>query len=87
MQTISRIFLLIGFVLLVLQNAVPASSMLVRPLNLEEVVEIIADNQGMYKNRVENDIKFFEIPTLLSCERENAAENEARKFKIYSMLF
>ena len=59
MQTISRIFLLIGFVLLVLQNAVPASSMLVRPLNLEEIVEIIADNQGMYKNRVENDIKFF----------------------------
>ena len=25
-------------------------------------------NQGMYKNRVKNDRKNFEIPALLSCE-------------------
>ena len=42
--------------------------------------------QGMYKNRVENDRIFFEIPALLSCERGNPAENGAGKFKIY-MLF
>ena len=40
----------------------------------------------MYKNRVENDRKMFEIPTLLSCKRGNSAENEAGKFKEY-MLF
>ena len=44
------------------------------------------ENQGMYKNRVKNDRNFFEIPTLLSCERGNPAENGAGKFKIY-MLF
>ena len=38
----------------------------------------------MYKNRVENDIKQFEIPTLLSCERGNSAENRVGKFKIYT---
>ena len=29
--------------------------------------------QGMYKNRVENDRKFYEIPALLSCEWGNSA--------------
>ena len=28
-------------------------------------------NQGMYKNRVENDRNNFEIPALLSCEQAN----------------
>ena len=43
--------------------------------------------QVMYKNRVENDIKFFEIPALLSCEWGNSAENGAGKFKIYVFLY
>ena len=30
-------------------------------------------DQGMYKNRVENDRKSFEIPALLSCKRGNSA--------------
>ena len=30
---------------------------------------------GIYKNRVENDRKFVEIFSLLSCKRENSAEN------------
>ena len=32
------------------------------------------------------DRKTFEIPTLLSCERGNSAENGADKFKIYVFL-
>ena len=40
----------------------------------------------MYKNRVENDGKLFEIPALLSCKRGNATENGAKKFKIYVIL-
>ena len=40
----------------------------------------------MYKNRVENNRFFFEIPALLYCKRENLAENGAGKFTIY-MLF
>ena len=42
-------------------------------------------NEGMYKNRVGNDRKIFEIPALLSCERGNLAENRPGKFKIYTM--
>ena len=30
---------------------------------------------GMYKNRVENNRIFFEIPALLSCEQGNSALN------------
>ena len=37
----------------------------------------------MYKDRVENDRKTFEIPALLSCERGNSAENRVGKFKKY----
>ena len=37
----------------------------------------------MYKNRLENNIKIFEIPALLSCERGNSAENRAGKSKIH----
>ena len=51
MQTISRVFLLIWFVLLV-RDAVPTTSMLVRPLNLEEVVEIIATDETTDENDV-----------------------------------
>ena len=40
----------------------------------------------MYKNRVKNDRIFFEIPTLLSSEQGNPAENRAGKLKKY-MLF
>ena len=40
----------------------------------------------MYKNRVENDGKLFEIRALLSCKRGNATENGAKKFKIYVIL-
>ena len=36
----------------------------------------------MYENRVEKDKKIFEIPALLSCKRENSAENGVGKFKI-----
>ena len=39
--------------------------------------------QGMDKNRVESDRKFFKIPALLSCERGNSAENGMGIFKIY----
>ena len=46
----------------------------------------LENNQGMYKNRVKNNRNFFEIPTLLSCEQGNPAENRVGKFKIY-MLF
>ena len=42
--------------------------------------------QGMYKNRVENDRNFFEIPALLSCEPGNPTENRVGKLKKY-MLF
>ena len=34
--------------------------------------------QGMYKNRVENDGNFFEIPTLLSCERGNPEQENSK---------
>ena len=51
MQTISRVFLLIWFVLLV-RDAVPTTSMLARPLNLEEVVEIIATDETTDENDV-----------------------------------
>ena len=37
----------------------------------------------MYKNRVDNAIIFFEIPTFLSCEQGNSAENGAGKFEKY----
>ena len=37
----------------------------------------------MYEIRVKNNIKFFEIPALLSCEEGNLTENEAAKFKMY----
>ena len=40
----------------------------------------------MYKNRVKNDRKCFEIPALLSCKRGNLAENGSGKFKIYIIL-
>ena len=36
----------------------------------------------MYKNRVENDRKNFEIPALSFLEPGNPAENGAGKFKI-----
>ena len=39
--------------------------------------------EGMYKNTVENDKKYFNFPALLSCKQENSAENRAEKFKIY----
>ena len=65
MQTISRVFLLIWVVLLV-QDALPtfASAMLVRPLNFEEVVEIIGDRLGMCKKntRIEKSRKFLKLP-------------------------
>ena len=38
----------------------------------------------MYKNRVNYDRIFFEIPALLSCEQGNLAEIGAEKFKIYT---
>ena len=38
-------------------------------------------------NRVDNDIKSFEIHALLSCQRGNSAENRARKFKKYTCYF
>ena len=44
-------------------------------------------NQGMYKNRVENDRKKFEIPALLFCEWGNSAENETGKIQNIYMLF
>ena len=34
--------------------------------------------QGMYKSRVENDINFFEIPALLSCERGNPEQENSK---------
>ena len=41
----------------------------------------------MYKNRVENNRKFFwNFRTLLSCKRGNSAENGAGKFKIYTNI-
>ena len=40
----------------------------------------------MYKNRVQNDSKVFEIPALLSCEQGKSAENSAGKFKIYTLF-
>ena len=40
----------------------------------------------MYKNRVKNDIIFFEIPAFFLCERGNPGENGAGKLKKY-MLF
>ena len=41
--------------------------------------------QGMYKNRVENDKIFFEIPALLG---GNSTEKGVGKFNIlYGMLF
>ena len=43
--------------------------------------------EGMYKNRVKNDRKYFEIPTLSSCERGNPAENGAGKIKSYICYF
>ena len=46
------------------------------------IILIIWFSQAMYKNRVENDRNFFEIPTLLSCERGISAENGWGKFKI-----
>ena len=65
MQTISRVFLLIWVVLLV-QDALLtfASAMLVRPLNFEEVVEIIGDRLGMCKKntRIEKSRKFLKLP-------------------------
>ena len=65
MQTISRVFLLIWVVLLV-QDALPtfAKAMLVRPLNFEEVVEIIGDRLGMCKKntRIEKSRKFLKLP-------------------------
>ena len=38
--------------------------------------------QGLYKIRVKNDRKIFEIPT----QRGNSAENGAGKFKIYTYV-
>ena len=32
---------------------------------------LYCEYQGMYKNRVKNDIKNFEIPVLVSCKRGN----------------
>ena len=59
-------------------------------LQFHEICGISNNNneevQGMYKDKVENDRIFLEIPTLLSCERGNSEENRAAKFKIY-MLF
>ena len=40
----------------------------------------------MFKDRVENDRKFFEMPTHLSCEQGNSSEKGAGKFKIYVIL-
>ena len=41
----------------------------------------------MYKHRVENDINFFEITVLLSCEQGNSAENRAGEIQnIYVIL-
>ena len=45
-----------------------------------------SEDQGMYKNRVENNRKILKIIALLYWERGNSAENGAGKFKIY-MLF
>ena len=42
--------------------------------------------QGLYKNRVENDRNCFEIPTLLSCEQRNSAGNGAGKMKKYILF-
>ena len=39
--------------------------------------------QDKYKDRVEYDRNFFEIPTLLSCERQNSVG----KFKIYVITY
>ena len=33
----------------------------------------------MYINRVKNDRKFFEIPTLLSCQRENPEHGNSKQ--------
>ena len=35
-------------------------------------------NQGMYKNRVNNDRFFFAIPALLSCERGNPEQENSK---------
>ena len=43
--------------------------------------------QGMYKNRVENDRNFFEIPALLSCEQGNSAENRVWENSKYVCCF
>ena len=41
----------------------------------------------MYKNRIENDIRFFEIPTHFSNKRGHAAQHGAAKFKVYVALW
>ena len=44
--------------------------------------KMVSYNQGIYKNRVEKDRNFCEIPVLLSCERGNSVENGVGKFNI-----
>ena len=46
-------------------------------------MSVQCSSRGMYKNRVENDRNFFEVPTFFSCEWGNSAENWVGKFKIY----
>ena len=53
------------------------------PNKCKKMIE--ATSQGMYKNRVKNDRKFFEIPSHLSCEW-GKPEQENSKWHIYIFL-
>ena len=47
-----------------------------------DIFGLVGFSQGMYKNWIENDRIFFEIPTLLSCEWGNP-EQENSKYHIF----
>ena len=55
-----------------------AAAYLAAFLHLPSVFYNLHVNQGMYKHRVENNGNFFEIPALLSCERGNPEEGNAK---------
>ena len=58
-----------------------AYKMITAPKNKFGSPSLYSPDQGMYKNRVENNIKKFEIPALLFWKRGNSAENREGKLK------
>ena len=58
-------------------------------LQFHEICGISNNNeevQGMYKDKVENDRNFLEIPTLLSCEQWSTEAGKIPKYRSFGIL-